>query len=44
MNLDAYQVSCKMIIRIIRIKHLKICNVLIAIALDLVYLEICNLV
>ena len=34
MNLDADQILRKMTVRIIRIKHLKICNILIAIALD----------
>ena len=44
MNLDADQILRKITVRIIRIKHLKICNILIAIALDLVYLETCNFV
>ena len=44
MNLDADQILRKIIFRIIRIKRLKICNILIAIALDLVYLETCNFV
>ena len=38
MNLDADQILRKMTAQIIRMKHLKICNILIAIALDLVYL------
>ena len=41
MNLDAGQILRKMTVRI---KHLKICNILIAIALDLMYLETCNFV
>ena len=44
MNLDADQILRKMTVRIIHIKRLKICNILIAIALDLVYLATCNFV
>ena len=44
MNLDADQILRKMTVRIIRIRRLKICNILIAIALDLVYLETFNFV
>ena len=44
MNLDADQILRKMTVQIIRIKRLKICNIFIAIALDLVYLETCNFV
>ena len=44
MNLDADQILRKMTAQIIRMKHLKICNILTAIALDLVYLETCKFV
>ena len=44
MNLDADQILRKMTVQIIRIKRLMICNILIAIALDLGYLETCNFV